>query len=153
MTLQEQIRADMTAAMKARDEIQVSVLRSLITEFTNELIVLKRKPDDTLSDDEALKVIKRAVKQRKDSAEQFRSGGREDLAQNEESELIVLEKYMPAMLSKEEIEKVARAKKEELGVTDASQIGQFMGAVMKELAGKADGKDVKEVIDQLFATP
>ena len=143
----------MTLAMKARSEIQVSVLRSLITEFTNELITLKRKPDGTLSDDEALVVIKRADKQRKDSATQFRSGGREDLAQNEESELIVLEKYLPEMLSKDEIEKVVRAKKKELGITDNAQIGQLMGAIMKEFAGKADGTDVKEVVDRLFATP
>ncbi len=136
--------------MKAKDEIRLLTLRSLLTAFTNELVSTKRKPDETLADEEALTVVKRAVKQRKESIEQFQKGGRDDLAKGEEAELDILEKYLPEMIGKEEIEKIARAKKEELGVDDKSKMGILMGAVMKELKGQADGKDVKEVVDSLF---
>lgn len=141
----------MTESMKARDAIRVSVLRGLISAFTNELVATGRKPTETLTNDEALAVIKRAARQRKDSIEQFTAGGRKDLADKEEQELKILEGYLPAQMGSEEIMKVARAKKEELGVTDKTKVGVLVGAVMKELKGKADGSDVKAVVDSLFA--
>ena len=117
---------------------------------TNELIANKRKPDEDLSSEEVLVLIKRAVKQRKDQIEQFSKGDRADLADKEKLELAILLKYLPETLRKEEIEKVAKAKKEELGVTDKSKIGALIGAVMKELKGAADGGDVKQVVESLF---
>jgi len=95
-------------------------------------------------------VVKRGVKQRKDSIEQFRKGGREDLATNEEAELKILEAFLPASLGREEIKKVAEKKKAELNVTEKAKAGVLVGAVMKELKGKADGADVKTVVDSLF---
>jgi uncharacterized protein YqeY len=97
-----------------------------------------------------LAVIKRLAKQRKDSIEQFQKGNREDLVEGEEKELVVLESYLPQLMSKEEIEPIAIAKKEELGITDKGKKGQLIGAVMKEVAGKADGGDVKAVVEKLF---
>lgn len=149
--IQEKIRNELTEAMKARDEVRTTTLRGLLTAFTNELVATKRKPDEKLPDDETITVISRAAKQRKESIEQFKAGGRDDLVQKEEAELVILKTYLPQMMSKDEIEKVAAAKKEELSVTDKSQIGLLMGAVMGELKGKADGKDVKEVIDSLLS--
>lgn len=147
MSLQQNIRADMVSAMKAKEEVRLRVLRSLMTLFTQELTATKRTPQDELSDEEVLGLIRRSVKQRVEAATQFRAGKREDLAENEETEAKVLEAYLPAMISKDEIEKVVHAKMAEMAVTDKSGMGKLMGAVMAELKGKADGKDVKEVIE------
>lgn len=148
--LQNQIKEEMRDAMKARHEVKLRVLRGIMAAFTNELVAKKRKPDEELSDDEALLVIKRAAKQRQDSIEQFNKGGRTDLAETEEEELKVLEGYMPEMMGEDEIRKVAEAKKTELGVDDKAKMGMLMGAVMSELKGKADGNSVKAVIESMF---
>ena len=103
-----------------------------------------------LPDEEALEVIRRAVKQRKDSVSQFEKGNRSDLADGEKAELIYLEKYLPKMMSPEEILPVVEAKMKEMGVTDKSKAGMLLGALMKELKGKADGADVKAVVDKLL---
>jgi uncharacterized protein YqeY len=147
MSLQEDIRADMVSAMKAREEDRLRVLRSLISLFTQELTATKRKPQDKLTDDEVLALVKRSVKQRHEAAEQFRAGGREDLAENEEKEAELLSVYMPEMASKEAIEAVVDAKMKELDITDKTGMGKLMGAVMTKLKGTADGTMVKEIIE------
>ncbi|MCX6701716.1 MAG: GatB/YqeY domain-containing protein [Candidatus Zambryskibacteria bacterium] len=145
-TLKEQIKE----AMKSRDTVRLSVLRGLVASCTNELVSLKRMPHDELSDEETLDVIRRAVKQRKDSIEQFTKGGRADLVESEKAELIILETYLPKMMSEEEVMNFAKAKMIELGNIDKTKIGMFMGTLMKELKGKADGGTVKTVVDQLL---
>ncbi len=147
--LTQQIKTDMMAALKAREQIKLDTLRGAMTAFTNELVAKGRKPTEDLSDEEAVAVLKRLAKQRKDSIEQFTRGQRPELAAKEAEELKVIEAYLPATVSREEIEKVARAKKEEMGV-DKAGMGKLMGAVMKEFAGRADGGDVKEVVTSLF---
>jgi uncharacterized protein YqeY len=149
--LQQQIKSDMVTAMKAREPLTVEVLRGLMAAFTNELVALKKMPADELPDENALGVIRREVKKRKDSIEQFTKGNRPLLAQKEESERTILEAYLPAMMSQDDIRKIADAKKTELGLSDKKEAGKFMGMLMKELAGRADGADVKAVIDSLFA--
>ncbi|MEZ4210928.1 MAG: GatB/YqeY domain-containing protein [Candidatus Paceibacterota bacterium] len=151
MTFQEKIKEEVKNAMKAKDETRVLVLKGVLSAFTNELVATKRTPQDALSDDEALAVVTRLSKQRKDSISQIESGGRADLAENEKKELAVLEEFLPTLMSIEEIRTFAENKKSEMGVVDASQKGQFMGALMKDLKGKADGGDVKKVVDGLFA--
>ena len=148
--LTQKIRADMTAAMKAKDPLRVDTLRGALAAFTNELVAKGRKPTEELADPDAITVLKRLGKQRREAAEQYTKGGRAELAQKEAAELKIIEEYLPQTASREEIEKVARAKKEELGVADASGIGKLTGAVMKEFAGRADGNDVKNVIASLF---
>lgn len=150
MSLQIDIKAHMVEAMKAKDAVKLQTLRGILSAFTNELVNLKRTPQDTLSDEEALAVIRRAVKQRKDSIDQFVAGGRPELAEDEKAELAVLEAYLPAMMSEEEVMKIALAKKEEMGEIDKSKAGQFMGILMKDLKGKADGDVVKKVVDNLL---
>ena len=140
----------MTAAMKARDDLRVQTLRGALAAFTNELVAKGRKPTEELDDKDAMSVLKRLAKQRKDSAKQFEEGGRPELAQKELRELKIIGEYLPRMASREEIEKIARAKKEELGVADASGVGKLTGTVIKELAGRADGSEVKDVIAKLF---
>lgn len=148
--LTQQIKADMITAMKAREAVKVDTLRGAMTAFTNELVSKGRKPTDELTDTEAVAVLKRLAKQRKEAVDQYTTGGRPELAEKESVELLILEAYVPAGVPKSEIEKVAKAKKEELGVTDASGIGKLTGAVMKEFAGTADGNDVKEIVASLF---
>ncbi len=140
----------MTAAMKAHDDLRVQTLRGALAAFTNELVAKGKKPIEELADADAVTVLKRLGKQRKEAAEVYTKGGRAELAEKELSELKIIEGYLPQTASREEIEKVARTKKEALGVADASGIGKLTGAVMKEFAGRADGNDVKEVIASLF---
>lgn len=150
MTLQETIKGSLKEAMMAKDAVRMTVIRGLMSAFTNELVALGRTPQDALTDDEVLAVIRRGVKQRKDAIEQFVAGGRDDLADSEKAELALLEVYLPAMMPREEIQKIAEAKKAELGIDDKSKSGMLMSTLMKELKGKADGADVKAVVEGLF---
>ena len=150
MSLQKQIRDSIKEAMMAKEAVRLTVLRGLVTAFTNELVAKGKTPQDELSDEDAIAVIRRNVKQRKDAIEQFNAGGRADLAAEEEAELVILETYLPQLMSKDDIRKIAEAKKAEMGMTDKSKMGMFMGVVMKDLKGKADGNDVKEVVESLF---
>lgn len=151
MTIHETIKQSIPEALRAHDEVQLRTLRSLVTQMTNEVVAKKRKPDEFLTDEEALAVIKRAVNQRKDSIEQFTSASRFDLVDPEKAELSILESYLPSVMSREEIESIARAKMTEMGITSKSEAGKFTGALMKDLKGKADGGDVKAVVDSLLA--
>ncbi len=146
----QQIRSEIPAAMKARDSVKLDTLRGAVTAFTNELVAKGRKPTEELTDAEAVAVLKRLSKQRKDAIEQFEKGGRPELAEKESQELKIIEAYVPQGASREDIERVAKAKKDELGVTDVSGIGKLTGAVMKEFGGTADGNDVKEAVAALF---
>lgn len=111
MSITQTVREDMKNAMRAKNEVALTTLRGLLSAFTNELVALKRKPTDVLTDTEALAVIKRAVKQRKDSIEQFTAGNRNDLVESEQAELSIIEAYLPAMASEDDIKRVAEAKK------------------------------------------
>lgn len=148
--LHEQIKKSIKDAMLAKDAILLKALRNMVTAFTNELVAKGKKPDEYLEDTDTLVVIAKLAKQRKDSIDQFKKGGREDLVKEEEDELKILEVYLPKMMDKVEVEKIAKAKKEELGITDATKKGMLMSALMKDLKGKADGMVVKDVVDALF---
>ncbi|HRY30965.1 MAG TPA: GatB/YqeY domain-containing protein [Candidatus Paceibacterota bacterium] len=148
MTIQENIKEGVKSAMKARDEIRLLALRGLSAAFVNELVALRRKPTELLADQEALTVIMRAAKQRKDSIEQFEKGGRQDLVDKERAELKVIEEFLPKLMTEEEIKKFVLAKKEELKITSKEQLGKFMGAVMAGLKGKADGALVKKIVEE-----
>jgi len=137
--------------MKAKDAIRLNVLRGLLSSFTNEAISNKRKPDEELSDVDALSVISRAVKQRKDSIEQFEKGNRVDLAEVEKLELEILQNYLPAQMSKDEILAYIRSRQMELNMTDLAKKNLFLGTIMKELKGKTDGSVVREIIDMVFS--
>lgn len=151
MSLQQTIKDQMKESMKAKDQVRLGVIRGLMSSFTNELVSLKRMPTDELSDEEVLNVIRRQVKQRKDSIEQFTSGGRPELAESEKAELSILETYLPAMMPRDEVMKIAKTKIAEMGNVDKSKMGMFMGTLMKELKGKADGDTVKSVVEELLS--
>ena len=136
--------------MMAKDSVRLETYRNMLASFTNELVSKNRKPNEMLNDEEALAVITRLSKQRKDSIEQFKKGNREDLVKKEQAELAILETYLPKLMDCGEVEKIARVKKDELGITDPAKKGMLMSALMKDLKGKADGGVVKEVVDSLF---
>ncbi len=148
--LHEQIKSGIKEAMMSKDALRLKALRNMASAFTYELGTKGKTPQDWLSDEETLTVIARLAKQRKDSIEQFKKGGREDLVKEEEAELAILETYLPKMMDKSEVAKLAEAKKGELGITDPAKKGMLMSALMKDLKGKADGMTVKEAVDSLF---
>jgi uncharacterized protein YqeY len=145
------IKEKIKDAMRAKDELRKEVLRGILTAFVNELVATRHTPQETLPDEAAILVLKRLVKQRKDSAEQFTAGGRPELAEKETKELAIIEEFLPKLMSRDEIRVIAIAKQKELGVVDKSGMGKFIGAVVKECKGAADGTDVKAVVEELLA--
>jgi uncharacterized protein YqeY len=148
---QNDLKEQMKDAMRAKDAVRLSVIRGIMSAATNELVATGRTPADLLTEDELTAVIRRAAKQRKDSIEQFEKGGRPELAEAEKAELAILDSMLPSLMAKEEVQTLATAKAAELGLTDKSQANQLMGALMKDLKGKADGTVVKEVVDSMFS--
>lgn len=150
MSLHEQIKENIKEAMKAGDKVRLEVMRGLVTAFTNELVSTKRTPQEFLTDEEALAVINRGAKQRKDSIDQFTKGGRMDLVEAEKEQLLILEEFLPKLMERGEVEKFVKEKYDNFAEKDSSKKGMFMSSLMKELKGKADGNIVKEVVDQIF---
>ncbi len=148
--LHEEIKGKIKEAMLAKDAVGLEVYRGMSAAFTNDLVAKGRKPQEMLSDEEALIVIARLAKQRKDSIEQYAKGGREDLVAEESAQLAVIETFLPKLMDASEVAVVARAKQAELGITDPTKKGMLMAALMKDLKGKADGTVVKEVVETLF---
>jgi len=144
--LSDKVRADLTESMKARSAERTSVLRMLQAAIKYEQISVQHE----LSDEEALAVIRKAVKQRHDSIEQYTKGNRPDLAAKEQSELEILKTYMPPELSDEEIESGVR----EIIASTGAQSKKDMGKVMKEATarykGRADGKKIQEIVQRLL---
>jgi uncharacterized protein YqeY len=143
MNLNDQVTADITAAMKAKDQGRLSALRMLKAAIMNKGVEKGRD----LEDAEVLQVVASLVKQRRDSIEQFSKAGRTDLVDKETGEINVLQHYLPPAASAEEIEAAVAAAIAESGATSPKDMGKVMKAVMPKLAGKnADGKAVNEAV-------
>jgi uncharacterized protein len=141
MPIAQKVEQDIVPAMKARDELRLSVLRMMKSALKLKQVELNR----ALEDSEALSVLRTLVKQRHESAEQFRKGGREDLAAKEEAEIKIVEEYLPAAAGDAEIEAAVTAAIAETGAASARDLGKLMKAAMARLAGKnVDGKRVNE---------
>jgi uncharacterized protein YqeY len=149
MSLQTTIKDSLKDAMKNKDMVRLSVIRGLSTAFMNELVSTNRTPQDMLSDEEVIAVITREAKRRKDSINQYVDGGRAELADDEKAELAILQEWLPTLMTQDEIKPFAEAKIAEMGA-DKTKAGQITGALMKDLKGKADGTDVKAVVDSLL---
>ena len=147
---QAELKEAMKDAMRAKDSVWLGVIRGLMSACTNEAVTKGKGPDGVLDEGEMLAVITRAAKQRKDSIEQFEKGGRPELAVGEKAELAIIMAMLPAQMSAEEIVAAAKAKAAELGIADKSGANKLMGMLMKDLKGRADGNDVKAVVDNLF---
>ena len=143
MSLEQSLTADIVAAMKAKDQNRLTALRMLKTALTNKSIEKGR----ALEGAEELQVVSMLVKQRKDAIEQFTRGGRQDLADKEQAEILILNGYLPASASDEEVEAAVAKAIAETGATSAKDMGKVMKAAMAGLAGKTvDGKKVSESV-------
>ncbi len=143
--LATRIAEDMKAAMKARDTVSLTVLRALKTALTNASIE-KGHLSATLDDAEITAVIRKQIKQRQDSFEQFTKAARHELAANEQAEIAVLEKYLPAALSADEIASLVDAAVAETGASSKGDMGRVMKLVQERAAGRADGKTLSQEV-------
>ena len=143
MGLREQIAADMTAAMKAKDIVRTSTLRMLKAAMVNRRI----EKGAELDDDELMKLLRTQVKQRRDSIEQYQKGARQDLVEKETAEIAVIESYLPQAASAEEIEQAVTAAISETGASSMKEMGAVMKATMARLADRnPDGRAVSEAV-------
>ena len=146
--IHEQIEAELKSALKSGEKEKTGVLRFLISAIKNHQIEIKAKGEQYLKDEEVIAVIRRQVKQRKDSITEYEKGGRQELADKEKAEMKILENYLPAQADETKIREIVKAKMQELNITDKSGFGKLMGAAMAELKGQADGDTVKKVVEE-----
>lgn len=144
--LAEQVRADMTAAMKAQEKERLSTLRMLQSALKNEQINVGHE----LSDEEAMTVIRKAVKQRLDSIEQYVNAGRNELADKERAEMAILQTYLPPELSAEELENGLREIIASTGAASKKDMGKVMKEATARFKGRVDGKKIQEAVSRLL---
>jgi uncharacterized protein YqeY len=147
MTLQERVDSDLKDAMRARDAARLGVLRMLKSALKYSAIE-KAGAESQLDDAEAAQVIRKQVKQRQDSIEQFEKGGRPELAAKEKEELAILNAYLPQGLGAEELANIVRETITELGATSKAQMGAVMKALQGKIAGRADGKTLSQEVSR-----
>lgn len=145
--LLDQILTDLKNAQLSRDEVKVSTLRLLLSEIRNGEIA-KGQP---LSDEDIISIISREVKKRKEAAAGFRTGGREEPALKEEAESKVLESYLPAQISNEELTKIISETINEMGASGVTDMGRVIGAVMAKVKGQADGETVSALVKEVLS--
>jgi len=142
MTLQTRVESAMRDAMRARDQLRTSTLRLAMAAAHNRQIELGR----ALTDEDMLDVLAKQVKQRRESIEQFRAGGREERAQAEEAEAAILAEFLPEQLGADDVDAAVAQAIAETGASSPADVGRVMGAVMPKLKGRADGKAVSEAV-------
>jgi len=147
MSLLETLTSDMKTAMKAKDKDTLSVIRMLKAAAMNEQISVGHD----LTEEEELSVLSRELKQRKDSLAEFEKADREDLVSHNKMEIEVVEKYMPAQLTEEEVKQIIADTVKEVGAESKADFGKVMSAVMPKLKGQADGKLVNQTVKDLLA--
>ncbi len=146
MTLKEQIGADIKSAMKAKDKIRLETVRSIKKVIIEKEVELRGKGIDSLTPEDEIKLLVQQAKQRRDSIDQYLKAGRDDLADQEKSELAIIQTYLPEQISAEELDKIVTDIIAKVGATTAKDFGKVMGSAMKELKGKADGKQIQELV-------
>jgi hypothetical protein len=149
-TLKDRLRADLNTAMKARDEVTTATLRMALTAVTNEEVAGKQAR--VLDDAEVLQVLTREAKKRREAAEAFTGAGRTDLAEREQAEHVVLERYLPVQLSDADLVDLVAAAVAETGATGVRDMGAVMKAVQPKVAGRADGKRVSDEVRRQLAS-
>lgn len=148
--IKQKLMDDLKVSMKAGDKLRTGCLRMLRSKVLEREVALRPKKgaDYELDDDEALQVISTYAKQRKDSIEAYRNGGREELAAQEEAELKIIEEYLPAQMSADDLAPIVEEIIAECGATSAKDMGQVMKLVMARVRGSADGKAVNQIVRQ-----
>jgi len=148
MTLEERISSDLKAAMKAKDKAAMRGIRAI------RQAILLQKTDgsgDALTPDTEIKLLQKLIKQRRDSLDIYEKEGREDLATVEREEIEIIQKYLPAQLSPEDLEREVKTILEETGAQSMKDMGKVMGIASKKLAGRAEGKDISNVVKKLLS--
>ncbi len=148
MSLTEEVSKEVIVALKAGDKPKAATLRLLLCALQNKEKDLKRSLDDA----EAQQMVATLLRQRNESVEQFRKGGREELALKEEAEIVILKEYLPPQLSKDEVLAVVKEKAAELGATSMGDMGKLMKAVMSVLKGKAEGRLINETVKEVLGS-
>lgn len=143
MSLMEQLNQDMKQSMKNKEKEKLSVIRMVKASLQNEMIRLGK---NKLSEDEELTILSRELKQRKDSLQEYKSAGRNDIVENLESEIIIIQKYMPEQLTDAELEDLIQATIKEINVTSKKEMGKVMSAIMPKVIGKADGSRINKLV-------
>jgi uncharacterized protein YqeY len=146
MSLTERIASDLINAMKAKDKVVLEAIRAAKTAFT--LARTEKNGDTVLTAEEELKIIQKLVKQRRESAAIYKEQNRLDLYEKEVTEADVLEKYLPAKMSQEDLVNLVKGIIVRLGAKSPADMGKVMGIATKELAGKADGKEISAIVKQ-----
>lgn len=146
MSLKETIEKDLKKALKNKEKLKLSVLRMLLASVKNTEIQKQHE----LSDEEMLDVITREIKSRRDSVEQYREGGREELAKREGAEIEILESYLPEQISEEELKKLVEATVAQTGAQTIADMGKVMGALMPRIKGKADPSQASQMVKSLL---
>jgi len=146
--LKEKINSDLKEAMLARDDVKVSALRMLKAAIMKFEVSGGEKKEAT--DEDVATLIKKELKSRKDSIEQFKAGGRDDLAVKEEAEIKALEGYLPKQMSEDEVRAVVKQVVADMGVNDPSAMGKVMGVCMAKLKGQADGNVVNKLVKEIL---
>ena len=145
--LLDTIRSEMTAAMRAGDAQRRDTLRLLIAALDNARIAAGRD----LSDEAALAALQREAKQRRESIEEYRKGGRDDLVEAEQAELTIIEAYLPDQLGEDELRAIARELIEERGASGPGDLGAVMGPLMQRVRGRADGRQANAIVRELLS--
>ncbi|MBK73467.1 MAG: glutamyl-tRNA amidotransferase [Verrucomicrobiales bacterium] len=144
-TFAENVMDDLKIAMKAKDSVALTTLRALKTALTNAAIESGNK-DNVIAQVDALAIVRKQIKQRNDSIEQFENAGRSELAEKEKAEIVVLEKYLPAAMSPEEVSAIVAAAVSETGASSRAEMGKVMGIVQGKTAGRVDGKTLSQEV-------
>ena len=148
MSLEQRIVADMKVAMKAKDKVTLRGIRAI------KAALLLAKTDGTgeeMTEEKEIKLLQKLVKQRRDSLDIYEKQGRDDLAQTEREEIDIIEKYLPAQLSEEELEVEVKAIIEKTGASSMKDMGKVMGMASKALAGRADGRAISTIVKKLLS--
>lgn len=146
MSLQEKLNTDLKTAMRARDEVRMLVLRSLLSAMNYAEIAKQKKLDDS----GVIEVISREIKQRRESIEAYEKGNRPDLVVKEKAEMAILQEYMPAQMGRDEITALAQKVIEEVGAKAVGDKGKVMQKLMPQVKGKADGGEVNSIVTELL---
>ncbi|OKH23874.1 glutamyl-tRNA amidotransferase [Hydrococcus rivularis NIES-593] len=146
MSLKDRLGEDIKSAMKAKDKIRLETVRSLKKALLEKEVAIRPSGQDSLTEEQEIELLAQQAKQRRDSIEQYRQAGRNDLADKEAQELAIIETYLPKQLSDEELSAILDEIVASVGATSPKDIGKVMGVAMKQLKGKAEGKKIQEIV-------
>ena len=146
MSLKERIGEDIKTAMKAKDKVRLETVRGIKKAILEREVALRPKGIDSLSEEQEIELLSQQAKQRRDSIEQYKNAGRDDLAEKESQELAIIETYLPEQISDEELETIINEIIASSGATSVKDLGKVMGPAMKQLKGKADGKKIQALV-------